>query len=103
MTYHLILNKWDRLHNKWQEGHKKLRLCITEEIINKYYIINTQQCKQHVNNTDRGTNLVKDGVSIQTSEHVLAALVGMSVDNCYEFVLKYIRSELAKLPIRDDV
>ena len=38
---------------------------------------------QHVNNTDRGTNLVKDGVSIQTSEHVLAALVGMSVDNCF--------------------
>ena len=38
---------------------------------------------QHVNNTDRGTNLLKDGVSIQTSEHVLAALVGMGVDNCY--------------------
>ena len=29
----------------------------------------------YVNNTDRGTNLEKDGAKIQTSEHVLAALV----------------------------
>lgn len=35
-----------------------------------------------VTNTDRGTNLEKNGVKIQTSEHVLAALVGMEVDNC---------------------
>ena len=34
-------------------------------------------------NTDRGTNLEKDGVKIQTSEHVLAALVGYGIDNCY--------------------
>ena len=33
-------------------------------------------------NTKRGTNLEKRGVKIQTSEHVLAALVGMEVDNC---------------------
>ncbi len=33
-------------------------------------------------NTQRGTNLEKNGVKIQTSEHVLAALVGMDVDNC---------------------
>ena len=33
-------------------------------------------------NTQRGTNLEKNGVRIQTSEHVLAALVGMGVDNC---------------------
>ena len=33
-------------------------------------------------NTQRGTNLEKKGVKIQTSEHVLAALVGMEVDNC---------------------
>ncbi|MBT8211332.1 MAG: bifunctional UDP-3-O-[3-hydroxymyristoyl] N-acetylglucosamine deacetylase/3-hydroxyacyl-ACP dehydratase [Eudoraea sp.] len=32
-------------------------------------------------NTQRGTNLEKRGVKIQTSEHVLAALVGMEVDN----------------------
>jgi UDP-3-O-[3-hydroxymyristoyl] N-acetylglucosamine deacetylase/3-hydroxyacyl-[acyl-carrier-protein] dehydratase len=33
-------------------------------------------------NTQRGTNLEKHGVKIQTSEHVLAALVGMDIDNC---------------------
>jgi UDP-3-O-[3-hydroxymyristoyl] N-acetylglucosamine deacetylase/3-hydroxyacyl-[acyl-carrier-protein] dehydratase len=33
-------------------------------------------------NTQRGTNLEKNGVKIQTSEHVLAALVGMGIDNC---------------------
>lgn len=32
-------------------------------------------------NTTRGTNLEKNGVSIQTSEHVLAALVGLEIDN----------------------
>ncbi|MCT8340337.1 bifunctional UDP-3-O-[3-hydroxymyristoyl] N-acetylglucosamine deacetylase/3-hydroxyacyl-ACP dehydratase [Flavobacteriaceae bacterium TK19130] len=36
----------------------------------------------YVVNTQRGTNLEKNGVMIQTSEHVLAALVGMQVDNC---------------------
>ena len=35
----------------------------------------------YVINTQRGTNLEKNGVKIQTSEHVLAALVGMGVDN----------------------
>ncbi|HLW32307.1 MAG TPA: bifunctional UDP-3-O-[3-hydroxymyristoyl] N-acetylglucosamine deacetylase/3-hydroxyacyl-ACP dehydratase [Aequorivita sp.] len=33
-------------------------------------------------NTQRGTNLEKLGVKIQTSEHVLAALVGLEIDNC---------------------
>lgn len=36
----------------------------------------------YVVNTQRGTNLEKRGVKIHTSEHVLAALVGMEVDNC---------------------
>ena len=35
----------------------------------------------YVVNTQRGTNLEKNGVKIQTSEHVLAALVGMQIDN----------------------
>jgi UDP-3-O-[3-hydroxymyristoyl] N-acetylglucosamine deacetylase/3-hydroxyacyl-[acyl-carrier-protein] dehydratase len=50
---------------------------------------------QYVINTDRGTNLEKNGVSIQTSEHVLAALVGMSVNNCY------IELDAAESPIMD--
>ena len=35
----------------------------------------------YVTNTQRGTCLEKNGVKIQTSEHVLAALVGMQIDN----------------------
>ena len=35
----------------------------------------------YVVNTKRGTNLDKNGVKIKTSEHVLAALVGMEIDN----------------------
>ena len=38
---------------------------------------------KYVKTTDRGTTLEKDGVKIQTSEHVLAALVGMQIDNCF--------------------
>ena len=37
---------------------------------------------QYVINTQRGTNLLKNGVKIQTSEHVLSALVGLQIDNC---------------------
>src|SRR5690625_4398575 len=36
----------------------------------------------YVVNTQRGTNLEKLGVRIQTTEHVLAALVGLGIDNC---------------------
>ncbi|MGC1631263.1 MAG: UDP-3-O-acyl-N-acetylglucosamine deacetylase, partial [Gelidibacter sp.] len=35
----------------------------------------------YVTNTQRGTCLEKNGVIIQTSEHVLAALIGMDIDN----------------------
>ena len=36
----------------------------------------------YVVTTQRGTNLEKNGVNINTSEHVLAALVGLEIDNC---------------------
>ena len=35
----------------------------------------------YVTNTQRGTCLEKNGVTIQTCEHVLAALVGLGLDN----------------------
>jgi len=35
----------------------------------------------YVTNTQRGTCLEKNGVTIQTSEHVLAALIGIDIDN----------------------
>ena len=37
----------------------------------------------YVVNTDRGTNIENNGIKIQTSEHVLAALVGLDIDNCF--------------------
>ena len=37
---------------------------------------------QYVNDTRRGTNLIKNDVKIHTSEHVLSALVGLEIDNC---------------------
>ena len=36
---------------------------------------------EYVVNTQRGTNLEKNGVHIQTSEHILAAAVGLDIDN----------------------
>jgi len=40
---------------------------------------------EYVTNTQRGTNIEKNGVQIQTSEHVLAAAVGLDIDNlCIE-------------------
>jgi UDP-3-O-[3-hydroxymyristoyl] N-acetylglucosamine deacetylase/3-hydroxyacyl-[acyl-carrier-protein] dehydratase len=35
-----------------------------------------------VTDISRGTTLTKDGVSVHTVEHVLAALVGLEIDNC---------------------
>lgn len=37
---------------------------------------------QWATDTQRGTNLEKNGVKINTSEHVLSALVGLEIDNC---------------------
>lgn len=41
---------------------------------------------QWVTDTQRGTNLDKKGVKIHTSEHVLSALVGLEIDNCYIYL-----------------
>ncbi len=49
----------------------------------------------YVVNTQRGTNLEKLGVKIQTPEHVLAALVGCDLDNVY------IELDASELPIMD--
>jgi len=38
---------------------------------------------KHISNTDRGTNIENGAVRVQTSEHVLAALVGLGIDNCF--------------------
>lgn len=49
----------------------------------------------YVVNTQRGTNLEKLGVMIQTPEHVLAALVGCDIDNVI------IELDASELPIMD--
>jgi len=49
----------------------------------------------YVVNTQRGTNLEKLGVQIQTPEHVLAALVGCDLDNVI------IELDASELPIMD--
>ncbi len=49
----------------------------------------------YVMNTQRGTNLENKGVKIQTSEHVLAALVGLEIDNIL------IELDAPELPIMD--
>ena len=50
---------------------------------------------EYVVNTQRGTNLEKNGVQIQTSEHVLAAAVGLGIDNLL------IELDAAEPPIMD--
>ena len=49
----------------------------------------------YVTHTQRGTCLEKNGVSIQTSEHVLAALVGLNIDNAI------VELDAAEPPIMD--
>ncbi|AWM15049.1 bifunctional UDP-3-O-[3-hydroxymyristoyl] N-acetylglucosamine deacetylase/3-hydroxyacyl-ACP dehydratase [Flavobacterium sp. NRK F10] len=49
----------------------------------------------YVVNTQRGTNLEKKGVKIQTPEHVLAAVVGCDIDNII------IELDASELPIMD--
>ena len=49
----------------------------------------------YVVNTQRGTNLEKLGVKIQTPEHVLAALIGCDLDNVI------IELDSSELPIMD--
>ncbi len=49
----------------------------------------------YVTDTQRGTNIEKNGVVINTSEHVLAAVVGMDIDNIV------IEIDAAEPPIMD--
>jgi len=50
---------------------------------------------QYVSKTQRGTVLEKNGVQVHTTEHVLAALTGMDIDNCI------IELNAAEPPIKD--
>ena len=50
---------------------------------------------KYISNTDRGTNLDNGSFRIHTSEHVLAAITGLDIDNCY------ICLDKAEVPIMD--
>lgn len=50
---------------------------------------------EHVVSTDRGTTLAQNGTKIYTPEHVLAALVGLGVDNVL------IELNMEEIPIKD--
>jgi len=50
---------------------------------------------QYVSKTQRGTVLEKNGVQVHTTEHVLAALTGMDIDNCI------IELDASEPPIKD--
>jgi UDP-3-O-[3-hydroxymyristoyl] N-acetylglucosamine deacetylase/3-hydroxyacyl-[acyl-carrier-protein] dehydratase len=50
---------------------------------------------KYISNTDRGTNLDNGNFKIHTSEHVLAALTGLGIDNCF------ICLDGAEVPIMD--
>lgn len=50
---------------------------------------------QHVVSTDRGTTIAQNGTSIYTIEHVLAALMGLGIDNVL------IELDVEEIPIKD--
>jgi UDP-3-O-[3-hydroxymyristoyl] N-acetylglucosamine deacetylase/3-hydroxyacyl-[acyl-carrier-protein] dehydratase len=60
-------------------GYKFIRFDLEDEPIIEADV-------QWVVDTQRGTNLEKNGVKINTSEHVLSALVGLEIDNCYIYL-----------------
>ncbi len=49
----------------------------------------------HVVSTDRGTTIAKNGTSIYTIEHVLAALTGLGIDNAL------LEIDMEEIPIKD--
>ncbi len=49
----------------------------------------------HVVSTDRGTTIAKNGASVYTIEHVLAALTGMGIDNAL------LEIDMEEIPIKD--
>ena len=73
---------------------KKVKLTFKPEPINYGYAFTRNDLEggpiieakaEFVIDTQRGTNLEKNGVKINTSEHVLAAVVGLGIDNiCIE-------------------
>ena len=91
------------LRDQWTAGNK-VTLTFNPAVENTGYLFKRidlpgqpeiEALSKYVIDTQRGTTLEKDGVKLKTVEHVLAALVGLEIDN----VLIHIDSE--EPPIMD--
>lgn len=58
-------------------------------------VVEIQACAENVSDTMLSTNLEKDGVRVQTVEHLLSAMAGLGVDNAY------VELTAAEVPIMD--
>ena len=69
-------------------GYKFARIDLEEKPIIEALV-------DYVADTERGTNLIKNGVRISTTEHLLAAIYGLGIDNIL------IETNGVELPIFD--
>ena len=60
-----------------------VRPSVTENCLRIYVESKYMKYIKYISNTDRGTNLDNGLFRIHTSEHVLAAITGLDIDNCF--------------------
>lgn len=58
-------------------------------------MVEIRACAENVGETMLSTTLVKDGVRVATVEHLLSAMAGLGIDNCY------VELSAAEVPIMD--
>lgn len=58
-------------------------------------VVEIRACAENVGETMLSTTLVKEGVRVATVEHLLSAMAGLGIDNCY------VELSAAEVPIMD--
>ncbi|WP_092026325.1 UDP-3-O-acyl-N-acetylglucosamine deacetylase [Marinobacter zhejiangensis] len=58
-------------------------------------VVEIKACAENVGETMLSTTLVKDGVRVATVEHLLSAMAGLGIDNCF------VELSAAEVPIMD--
>ena len=58
-------------------------------------MVEIRACAENVGETMLSTTLVKDGVRVATVEHLLSAMAGLGIDNCF------VELSAAEVPIMD--
>ena len=58
-------------------------------------VVEIRACAENVGETMLSTTLVKDGVRVATVEHLLSAMAGLGIDNCF------VELSAAEVPIMD--